>query len=91
MPAVAAIRMRLVLFILNRFKGYLDGLCHLEQVTCRLEFYVRRLNCEEESCNSVKPTVRLTAKAASYVKTDVEGRRHCVTKRIRDPCSLCRK
>ena len=24
-PAVAVIRMRLVLFILNRFKGYLDG------------------------------------------------------------------
>jgi len=24
-PAVAAIRKRLVLFILNRFKGYLDG------------------------------------------------------------------
>ena len=25
-PAVAVIRMRLVLFILNRFKGYVDGI-----------------------------------------------------------------
>jgi len=30
-PAVAAIRMRLVLFILNRFKGYSDGKISLQR------------------------------------------------------------
>lgn len=28
----------------NGFKGYLDGLCHLEQVFSKLEFYVKRPN-----------------------------------------------
>lgn len=45
----------------------------------------------EESLNSLIPRGRIKAKAASYVQTDVEGRRHCGTKRIRDPSSLCRK
>ncbi len=30
MPAVAAIRRRLVLFIFSRFKGYLDGVISLD-------------------------------------------------------------
>ena len=40
-PAVAVIRKRLVLFIINRFKGYVDGSkCPCKDVL-RLEFYVR--------------------------------------------------
>ena len=31
MPAVAVIRRRLVLFIFNRFKGYLDGISNPKQ------------------------------------------------------------
>ena len=31
MPAVAVIRRRLVLFIFNRFKGYLDGITNPQQ------------------------------------------------------------
>ena len=41
-PAVAVIRKRLVLFIFNRFKGYLDGKISLFKGTIILEFYVRR-------------------------------------------------
>jgi len=41
-PAVAAKRRRLVLFIFNRSKGYLDGLFSHQQETNKLEFYVRR-------------------------------------------------
>ena len=41
-PAVAVIRKRLVLFIFNRFKGYLDGKIFLYKGTLLLEFYVRR-------------------------------------------------
>ena len=38
-PAVAVIRKRLVLFMLNRFKGYLDGRCFpLFKGTSALEF-----------------------------------------------------
>ena len=38
-PAVAVIRKRLVLFMLNRFKGYLDGRCFpLFKGTSVLEF-----------------------------------------------------
>ena len=33
MPAVAVIRKRLVLFIFNRFKGYLDGVISPQQGT----------------------------------------------------------
>lgn len=43
-PAVAVIRERLVLFIFNRFKGYLDGLSDLYKwvyVLDKLEFCVR--------------------------------------------------
>jgi len=41
-PAVAVIRKRLVLFIFNRFKGYLDGIISLKQETVMLELYMRR-------------------------------------------------
>jgi len=41
-PAVAVIRKRLVLFIFNRFKGYLDGKNFLSKGRFLLEFYVRR-------------------------------------------------
>jgi len=41
-PAVAVIRRRLVLFIFNRFKGYLDGIISLKQDTIILELYIRR-------------------------------------------------
>ena len=41
-PAVAVIRKRLVLFILNRFKGYVDGRTCPNKETSLLEFYVRR-------------------------------------------------
>jgi len=40
-PAVAVRRGRLVLFIFNRFKGYLDGISS-QKGTDLLEFYVRR-------------------------------------------------
>ena len=40
-PAVAVIRRRLVLFIFNRFKGYLDGMTSPKQGTVLLEFYMR--------------------------------------------------
>jgi hypothetical protein len=40
-PAVAVIRKRQVLFILNRFKGYLDGQNDLISSSIWLEFYVR--------------------------------------------------
>lgn len=43
-PAVAAIRKRLVLIIFNRFKGYSDGKNLPEIGTIILEFYVRRSN-----------------------------------------------
>ena len=43
-PAVAAIRKRLVLIIFNRFKGYSDGKIRLQIGTIYLEFYVRRSN-----------------------------------------------
>jgi len=41
-PAAAVIRGRLVLFIFNRFKGYLDGIFSPKQGTDLLEFYVKR-------------------------------------------------
>jgi hypothetical protein len=41
-PAVAVIRKRLVFFILNRFKGYVDGRKCLNKDTSLLEFYVGR-------------------------------------------------
>ena len=41
-PAVAVIRKSLVLFILNRFKGYLDGRNVLTKDTFLLEFYGKR-------------------------------------------------
>jgi len=41
-PAVAVIRKRLVLFIFNRFKGYLDGIISLKLETVMLELYMRR-------------------------------------------------
>ena len=41
-PAVAVIRKRLVLFIRNRFKGYLDGKNFLNKGIFLLEFYVGR-------------------------------------------------
>jgi len=41
-PAVAVRRGRLVLFILNRFKGYLDGIILPGRGTDLLEFYERR-------------------------------------------------
>ena len=41
MPAVAVIRKRQVLFILSRFKGYLDGLNDFIKSSIWLEFYVR--------------------------------------------------
>ena len=41
-PAVAVIRKRLVLFILIRFKGYLDGKIILYKGTIFLEFYEGR-------------------------------------------------
>ena len=43
-PAVAVIRKRLVLFIFNRFKGYLGGKISLSKGKIFLEFYVRRKN-----------------------------------------------
>ena len=42
MPAVAVIRKRLVLFIFNRFKGYLDGISSPKRDTNILEFNVRK-------------------------------------------------
>ena len=74
-PAVAAIRMRLVLFILNRFKGYSDGRISLMKGTIFLEFYVRRSYSRVERWNSLIPRGLVKAKAIFYVKTDVEGRR----------------
>jgi len=41
-PAVAAIRKRLVLIILNGFKGYSDGKIRLNKGTIFLEFNKRR-------------------------------------------------
>lgn len=41
-PAVAVIRKRLVLFIMNRFKGYLDGKIILYRGKVLLEFNVER-------------------------------------------------
>lgn len=41
MPAVAVIRKRQVLFILSRFKGYLDGQNDFKKSSIWLEFYVR--------------------------------------------------
>jgi hypothetical protein len=72
-PAVAVIRRRLVLFIFNRFIGYLDGKSSLHRN------YFSRVLCgkvelPEESQNSVILVGRTTAKATFYVITDVEGR-----------------
>jgi len=47
-PAVAVRRERQVLFIFNRFKGYLDGKSCLLKGTDLLEFYVRRGELEVE-------------------------------------------
>ena len=44
MPAVAVRRDRLVLFIINRFKGYLDGNYTLKKRTEWLELCGRREN-----------------------------------------------
>jgi len=41
-PAVAAIHKRLVLFIFNRFKGYLSGKISLKKGQFKLELYTRR-------------------------------------------------
>jgi len=51
-PAVAVIRKSLVLFILSRFKGYLDGSKCLMKDTSLLEFDVRRSYswCRDEIC-----------------------------------------
>jgi len=46
-PAVAAIRKRLVLFILNRFKGY-PGSKNTRNGIILLEFNIRRSYWEEE-------------------------------------------
>jgi hypothetical protein len=46
-PAVAVRRGRQVLFIFNRFKGYLNGIKSLEKRTNILELYVRRIEYEE--------------------------------------------
>ena len=40
-PAVAVIRWRLVLVVLSRFKGYLDGYFSPKRVLFVLEFYER--------------------------------------------------
>lgn len=76
MPAVAVIRKRLVLFILIRFKGYPNGQNSFYNVTIWLEFYVRvqYLRRRDEILWYQRDSVN--AKAALYVKTDVEGRRH---------------
>ncbi len=76
MPAVAVIRKRLVLFILIRFKGYPDGQYSFQNVSTWLEFYVRGqyLRRRDEILWYQRDSVN--AKAALYVKTDVEGRRH---------------
>jgi len=75
-PAVAVIRKRLVLFILIRFKGYPNGQNSFYNVTIWLEFYVRvqYLRRRDEILWYQRDSVN--AKAALYVKTDVEGRRH---------------
>ena len=55
MPAVAVIRKRQVLFILSRFKGYLDGQ-HDFISSIWLEFYVRRtvlLGGEMKFCDTL--------------------------------------
>jgi len=54
-PAVAVRRERQVLFIFNRFKGYLDGKSCLLKGTDLLEFYVRRGELEVERWNFVIP------------------------------------
>jgi len=78
-PAVAAIRKRLVLFILNRFKGY-PGSKNTINGIILLEFNIRRSYWEEERLNSVIPTGLIKAKAIFYVKTDAEGRRRIAQK-----------
>jgi hypothetical protein len=75
-PAAAVIRKRLVLFILIRFKGYLDGQYSFYNVSTWLEFDIRGqyLRRRDEILLYQRDSVK--AKAALYVKTDVEGRRH---------------
>jgi hypothetical protein len=75
-PAVAAIRKRLVLFILNRFKGYPSSKISLKKRTIFLEFNIRRSYQwrRDHTLSYLKGLVK--AKATSYVKTDAEGRRH---------------
>ena len=84
MPAVAVIRKRLVLFILIRFKGYLDGQYIIYDSTW-LEFYIRRqyLRWRDEIQWYQRDSVK--AQAAFYVITDVEGRRHRSQKGIVSP------
>lgn len=77
MPAVAVIRKRLVLFILIRFKGYLDG----QNSIIKKMYYLARVLyeravSEEERLYFMIPKRLVKVKTALYVKTDVEGRRH---------------
>ena len=77
MPAVAVIRGRLVLFIFNRFKGYLDGIFS----PSKSGYGLTRVLCEGGSTYSVEMKFvdtmgkLVAAKATFYVQTDVEGRR----------------
>jgi hypothetical protein len=75
-PAVAVIRKRLVLFILIRFKGYPDGQYIFYNVSTWLEFYVRGQYLRRRDEISWYQRDSVKAKAALYVETDVEGRRH---------------
>jgi len=75
-PAVAVIRRRRALFILNRFKGYPNG-----QNILNKKKYLTRVRCEEtvlevERLYSVIPRGLVKAQAVFYVITDVGGRRH---------------
>ena len=73
MPAVAVIRKRLALFLLNRFKGYSNGKAKsIRNFNAKLEFYIRGqyLRRRDEMFLYQRDSVK--AKAALYVITDVE-------------------
>jgi len=74
-PAVAVRRERLVLFIFNRFKEYVDGVFSLKLGTIILELVCKEVVFGDERCNPVIPQGLILAKAAFYVITDVQGRR----------------
>lgn len=91
-PAVAVIRGRQVLFVLNRFKVYLDGILHQKKGIFILEFYVRgwvRKSVEMKFCNTFIGTGK--CEGNPLCKNWRWRTKALYTNRIRYPSSLSRK